>query len=140
MANSKTIGTRDVLIAVAIIGLLAAVAALLVPTPAGRSLSSRHSALRGCKSNIKNCATALEMYATDNQGHFPKRLSQLTPNYLKVLPQCPAAQSDTYSPSYRVSEKPDAYTLCCSGQHHVAEGISSANYPQYSSYSGLLLP
>ncbi|CAN0391541.1 unnamed protein product, partial [Phaeothamnion confervicola] len=53
--------------------------------------------LTGCKSNLKNLATSLEMYSTDNAGHYPRSsLNLLTPNYLKVIPQCPTAQRDTY--------------------------------------------
>ena len=94
--------------------------------------------LTACKSNVKNLATSLEMYSTDNAGHYPTSLAPLTPNYLKKLPQCPSAQKVTYG--YVRAETPDAYTLWCGGCYHHASGINEPNYPQYTSYSGLLVP
>jgi len=65
-----------------------------------------HSA---CKSNLKNIATALEMYATDNRGRYPTGLDQLlqppTP-YLKQIPTCPAAGRSTYG-DYQMTYNPD---------------------------------
>jgi hypothetical protein len=87
-----------------------------------------------CKSNLKNIGTALEMYSTDNAGRFPEHLSALSPNYLRAMPTCPAASSDTYSDGYAVSGS--NYTVICGGAHHTAVGYS-ANYPQYSSTQGL---
>lgn len=58
--------------------------------------------LTACISNVKNIGTACEMYATDSNEVYPKSLGELTPNYLKTIPDCPYAESDTYSKSYRV--------------------------------------
>ncbi len=88
-----------------------------------------------CKSNLKNTATALEMYATDNDGRYPGELAALTPNYLKNIPNCPSAQEDTYSFSYL--RRGEHFTLYCSGHNH-AEANTPANYPQYSSLAGLV--
>ena len=41
-----------------------------------------------CPSNLKNLATATQMYATDHKGAYPANLSQLVPDYLRELPQC----------------------------------------------------
>ena len=91
-------------------------------------------ALTACKSNLKNTATALEMYSTDNAGRYAPNLALLTPNYLKVMPQCPAAKQDTYSSAYAFATVPDAYTLICKGNNHPLEGAS--DYPQYTSFAG----
>lgn len=92
-----------------------------------------------CKSNLKNIATALEMYATDHEGRYPERLAQLIPgNYVKCIPTCPTAGYDTYSRSYRALEKPDHFALCCTGSFH-AKASLAANYPAYTSEEGLLL-
>ena len=139
MERAKTIGKRDVVLALVVIAGMAAGGIVLARRHMEAEYGGRGS-LTGCKSNLKNIATSLEMYSTDNQGHYPKSLAQVTPNYLKVLPQCMAAQTDTYSASYHSAQKPDAYTFCCSGQYHTSSGIESANYPQYSSYTGLILP
>ena len=121
-----------------VIAIIAILAAILVPNFIRARAQGQ---LTACKSNLKNGATSLEMYSTDNAGHYPKSaLGLLTPNYLKIIPQCPSAQSDTYTAAYSAATVPDAYTLFCTGNFHTAAGINSANYPQYSSYSGLLLP
>jgi hypothetical protein len=93
--------------------------------------------LTACKSDLKNIGTALEMYSTDYSGRYPTSLSLLTPNYLKMIPTCPAAGADTYSASYQVNAKGDGFTVFCSGAHHRAVGIP-ADFPQYTSTQGLL--
>ena len=93
--------------------------------------------LTACKSNLKNIAVALEMYSTDNSGHYPRNLALLTPNYLKVIPTCPAASKDTYSKHYRVGVKPDRYSVYCWGHAHKACSVP-ANRPAYNSDKGLL--
>ncbi|MGE0490078.1 MAG: hypothetical protein AB7S38_12800 [Vulcanimicrobiota bacterium] len=41
-----------------------------------------------CRSNLKNIGTALELWATDHEGERPASLQELTPNYLRDLPDC----------------------------------------------------
>lgn len=91
----------------------------------------------GCTSNLKNIATALEMYSTDNLGLYPKQLSQIVPKYLKLIPECPSAGEDTYSSTYTSAAKPDAFTLYCQGHHHEHVNIPQ-DHPAYSSYQGLM--
>lgn len=91
--------------------------------------------LTACQSNLKNEGTALEMYAVDHAGRYPETMARLTPNYLKVIPNCPAAGRDTYSESYQVA--PDAFTLACRGHHHARAGVK-ADHPAYSSVRGLI--
>lgn len=99
--------------------------------------------LTSCKSNLKNLATACEMYSTDFKGHYPPSLSLLTPNYLKLIPNCLAARADTYSATYQSvppqeeKNEPGAYTFYCRGKHH-AKANTPENYPQYDSYQGLI--
>lgn len=90
--------------------------------------------LTACKSNLKNIATGLEMYSTDFEGKYPDSLAKLSPDYLKVVPDCPAAGSDTYSGSYKVSTSPDTYAFACSGNHHRQP---AENLPAYNSEEGL---
>lgn len=94
--------------------------------------------LTGCKSNLKNLATGLEMYATDNKGLYPSDLGKLTPNYLKFICLCPAAQRDTYSASYQVAPDPAAFTLYCQGANHKKASETPPDFPQYNSYEGLI--
>lgn len=109
--------------------------------------------LTACKSNLKNIGTAMEMYASDNQGQCPKTLEALTPSYLKSLPECPSAGKQTYASSYQVKRKAvptdktnnkmptglssDDYTVFCQGDHHSKAGLPT-DYPIYSSLNGLV--
>lgn len=96
--------------------------------------------LTACKSNLKNMATILEMYASDFGGHYPQRLACMVPVYLKQIPTCPAAQHETYT--YQSRQKPDSFSLTCAGDNHhdfyarIFPGKSSHNYPSYSAERG----
>ena len=97
--------------------------------------------LTACKSNLKNLATALEMYASDNKGHYPKALDQLLPkNYLRMIPSCPSrGTGDDYA--YEVASKPDSFSLVCKGDHAKAYSGYNADphgFPQYNAEKGLL--
>ncbi len=108
-------------------------------TPAPQSTyDDSRSPLEQCQFNIKNIATALEMWASDNRGRYPRSISEVAPHYLKVIPTCPVAGRDTYQNTYRVSTSPDIYTFFCQGHHHKNEGLPE-NFPFYSSFSGMLL-
>lgn len=104
------------------------------PRPAGLTM---------CKANCKNLATALEMWASDHGGHYPPSLDALVYcNYLKTLPTCPAAGSDTYSATYGSRRKPDTFSFCCLGNNHARAYTgfsgSSDNYPRYKAELGLI--
>lgn len=112
--------------------------------PFGRGHRSRpHGQLTACKSNCKNLATALEMYASDFGGRYPQDLGRLTSgNYLKTIPTCPAAGKDTYSATYRYAAKPDNFSFFCAGDNHekAFRGFDkpSINLPQYNAAQGLV--
>ncbi|MBT9583846.1 hypothetical protein IV102_10910 [bacterium] len=121
--------------------LLAAVtAALIVPSTIKCHCGGP---LRACKSNCKNIATALEMYASDNKGRYPRHLTRLIRgNYLRKIPTCPTAGRDTYSQSYRISVNPDSFSYYCTGNNH-AKAYSgfradSTNYPKYDAEQGII--
>lgn len=88
-----------------------------------------------CKSNLKNIGTALEMYSTDYSGRYPASAAMLTPNYLKTIPNCPAAGKDTYSETLKVTASPDTYQFHCAGHHH---SMLQADHPKYNSQEGLV--
>lgn len=103
--------------------------------------------LTACKSKIKNIATALEMYSTDWEGHYPPpstHLNLLTPDYLKTIPTCPAAGLVSYQVEYgpkaptNFGQYPDFYYVRCAGHHHQAVGVEP-NFPAFSSFSFTLL-
>lgn len=98
--------------------------------------------LTACKSNCKNIATALEMYASDNQGLYPRDLQQLCQgNYLKVIPTCPTARTMTYS-DYRTSPGQGHFSFSCVGNNHAKAyaGFPGPcdNFPQYNDRGGLI--
>lgn len=91
--------------------------------------------LTNCRSYQYNISTALELYATDHEGEYPRSLDQLAPKYLKVVPACPASdKSYTYSTGnvgYNKEGKWDSYfLLTCPGSAHASAGCPP-NYPQY---------
>jgi len=104
--------------------------------------------LAACESNIKNLATALEMYATDNNGHYPPSLEYLTKNtdsepgtcYLKTLPLCPSSRLK-YSYGYIVNNNPDNFTLWCTVKNSHMYALLPYNrcYPQYAPGEGLIV-
>lgn len=113
-------------------GLVFTVALLAVVGPVRTGCGGMGTA---CRSNLKNVGTALAMYADDFGGRYPARLSQLVPNYLRTIPTCPSAGEDTYSAAF--ASTPAAYTVVCAGRNHRAVDLP-ANYPQYTSESGLV--
>ena len=126
-----------------VIAIIAILAAILVPN----FLKARaQGQLTACKSNCKNLATALEMYASDNGGRYPLSSAfqaRLTGgNYLKTIPTCPAAGADTYTGTYSSTQTPDSFSFYCNGNNHAKAytgfTTASANYPQYSAEQGLL--
>lgn len=117
-----------------VIAIIAILAAILVPN----FLRARaQGQFTQCQSNCKNIGTALEMYSTDNAGHYPSATTTLTPSYLKMIPTCASASTDTYTGAYSMATNPDAYTFYCNGTNHSALGVS-ANFPQYNATSGLV--
>jgi prepilin-type N-terminal cleavage/methylation domain-containing protein len=117
-----------------VIAIIAILAAILVPNFIRARAQGQ---LTACKSNLKNIGTAMEMYSTDFAGRYATAASLLTPNYLKIIPTCASAGSDTYSSTFSVTSIPDAYTFYCSGTQH-ASASEPANYPQYNSTQGLV--
>ena len=99
-----------------------------------------------CKSNLKNLATALEMYREDKKA-LPESLQVLKPDYLKELPQCLGCEvpvkarvffrhrqlelADGYG--YRRVE--DNYLLWCRSRGYV--GHQQRQQPWYDSKEGL---
>ena len=121
----------ELMIVIAIIGILAGI---LVPNYVKARAQGIATA---CKSNLKTISTVLEMYAHDNAGRYPTALASLNPTYLKVVPTCPSVgATSVYINGFTSRSQPDGYTVMCSGTNHSGVGYS-ANYPQYSSTSGL---
>ena len=127
-----------------VIAIIAILAAILVPNFV-RARAQGH--LTACKSNLKNIGTALEMYSTDHAGRYPVGDGAMTGTagstlttgnnggYLKTIPTCPAAGSNTYQ--YDSTSNPDIFTIYCAGSQHTVLDVSP-NYPQFNSLQGLI--
>jgi len=109
----------------------------------GNKSAKTSGQLSACESNLKNLATALEMYATNNCGDYPPNLQYLTVTppgggggYMKTIPMCPSSRvKDSYS--YTRIEIPDNYTLWCSHNNaHRSAGLENG-WPQYTPGQGL---
>ncbi len=127
--------------------LVAAIVIFLYATLVPNFLRARtRGQLTACKSNLKNLATALEMYASDNKGQYPISLDVLTSgNYLKLIPTCPSrsgwGHSTGHDYTYDVSARPAAFSMVCKGNHAEAYrgyDADSHGFPQYDSKQGLL--
>jgi prepilin-type N-terminal cleavage/methylation domain-containing protein len=125
-----------------VIAIIAILAAILVPNFIRARAQGQ---LTACKSNLKNIGTAMEMYSTDWSGKYPSAgMALLTPNYLKTLPECPAAGSVTYTggvvfgaTAYNAANFQDYYFIQCAGSNHTSVSVP-ANYPQYDGIQGLI--
>jgi hypothetical protein len=95
-----------------------------------------------CRTNCKEFATALEMYASDHSGRYPADLKILVKRgYLADIPSCPASGRETYSTTYRVVAKPDSFSFGCAGWNHGKPGRyetmwSRFGYPWYDADVG----
>ena len=138
---------RDFLTGVGVVAASALIAgAFIVPSV----LKARSQGqLAACESNLKNLATALEMYATDNEGTYPESLDDLTKigvddrgvsvgPYIKIIPLCPASRLPS-SYGYKTATVPDNFTVWCKGDHtHKTAGVNNG-YPQYQPGQSLIL-
>ena len=100
-----------------------------------------------CQRNCKAIGAALQKYADDNDGHYPKRMEMLTPDYLTAIPACRGyrerinvliGKRPTYYSTYNVRDDFRAYTFYCLHINHELYSDKS-NYPQYSSENGLTI-
>ncbi|MFP4496675.1 MAG: prepilin-type N-terminal cleavage/methylation domain-containing protein, partial [Vulcanimicrobiota bacterium] len=92
--NKKGFTLIELMIVIAIIAILAAI---LVPNFLRARAQGQYTA---CASNLRNVATALEMYATDHTGRYPADLGDIKPDYLRQVPECPSAGDDTFTDAY----------------------------------------
>lgn len=120
-----------------VIAVIAVLAGILVPNYVRARAKSQ---LSGCEQNVKNIATAVEMYLVKNQ-KLPLVSGDdwtfLTDGgkYMKVMPTCPSAGIVTYAIDID-SENPTQYTIYCKGNNHEICDIPP-DYPAYEANSGL---
>lgn len=137
LSNKNLLWVCGIVLVLAVLGMYGA-------KSSGMTASRRD--LTNCCSNLKNLGVACEQYESDTMGRFPggsnfpardpQALQALVPKYLRQIPTCPSASSDTYTRGYDVFAGPDQYTIVCVGNWHVSSGLP-LNFPQYSSTWGL---
>lgn len=118
----------ELLTTVCIIGLIASI---LVPNFWRASGSANYT---GCAENLRNLATALYTYQTENSERYPSHLMDTVPGYIHRIPTCPLAQTDTYSASYVTSADQKLFTVYCQGNRHDSD---IPDIPWYTSERGL---
>jgi len=116
----------ELMIVVAIIGILAAI---LIPN----FIHARAQAqTASCEGNLKNIATALEEYATDNNGQYPPANGAVDANlfggasnpYMTTTPQDPAGGNYRYiTPGNGVCLASDAYKII-DGDNHETDTLA----------------
>lgn len=114
--------------------IVAILAAILVPN-LRRAIVKTEAV--GCKSNLKNLATAITLYANDNDHMYPPDLTKIIPYNFARMPTCQSTSTDTYTTGYSVSTDYRSFTLVCKGTNHSKYGYG-ADEPYYSSSEGLM--
>lgn len=94
----------------------------------------QEAALTACRANIKNLATAVEMYQLEHDGRATLVISELLPRYLPVPVHCPVGGE-----SYSLAEgaAPEELIVSCSADH---TPLVPTGFPRYSSLEGFLRP
>ncbi len=90
-----------------------------------------------CASNLEKIAKALEAYKKDHY-LYPVKLTQLTPKYLKKIPECPSAKTNrVYIEAYKRKKNGFSYVLYCKGVNHEGAGCPK-DHPKYIHGKGLI--
>ena len=127
----------ELMIVIVIIGMLASI---ILP----HMVKGRYQAqFTSCQANLRNLASALEIYHTDKD-RYPDdttwqddlfKASGGNPPYMQPEPTCPS-NSSKYG--YIVDDKDfHNFTLYCNGVHHIIIKAVKPNYPQYNPTQGL---
>lgn len=133
---NKTFSTRKkrgftLLELMIVIGIIATLAAILTPVLMRARFKTYHSA---CVQNERNLATALQLYALENEQLYPDDLITVSspPNpFIKLVPTCPSTDT-SYTTSYTIQNNNQDYLIICPGQHDVQLGaaLCEPDFPQ----------
>lgn len=91
--------------------------------------------MQQCIQNVSVMKSALQKY-NQKYGVYPRELKDLVPDYVKEIPVCPVAGTDTYSPSYKTEDQRKECSFCCKGSNHNLF-IKKEDYPDFSSIKEL---
>ncbi len=130
-----------------VIAIIAILAAILIPNFIRAREEAQYSA---CESNLKNIATALNMYSTDWNGSYPTvsasglyTLTSFTPTYMQTVPSCPTdgsqyniTVSNTNGNAFTVSQSTAVHTTVPKLSATLTSG-GCVDAPCYGSGSGL---
>lgn len=137
--QKKKPGCLTPLNVIAVVSVTVVLGAILVPN---WIRARAGGAVTACKANLRDIGTALEMYSTDWSGKYPTSTTLLTPNYLKTIPDCPAAANTyvvTFGPTAPMNPDSyeDYYYVECRGENHLHVSVTG-NYPAYNGVVGLI--
>jgi prepilin-type N-terminal cleavage/methylation domain-containing protein len=123
------------LIEIAIVMLILALLIMLLMPNYVRARSQGR--LTACETNLRNLASALEVYSTENDKRFPALLDVLVPHYIQSIPSCPSAgNSKCYTDGFECTLNPADYTISCRGGFHTDLGMAS-DRPMFQYGTGL---
>lgn len=128
--NERGFTLLELLVTIAVLAILVAIA-----IPRWYEATER-SRLSGCKQNLHSYATAIQVYSNFHDSRYPQDLTELPPDFLRVMAPCPSTGTDTYTAGYEVNAERTTYTLHCSGQNHISVNVP-ANEPYYTPDAGL---
>ncbi len=120
MKDERGFTLIEMMIGVAIIAILASI---LIPNFTRARAQAQTAA---CESNLKESATALELYYTDHQAYPNVQLQLINPQYtglngyLNQVPEDPAAGAGKYymvTATTQQGATPAGYTVWCPGTH-----------------------
>lgn len=114
-----------------VIGIIAVLAAILTPVLMRARFKTYHSA---CVQNERNLATALQLYALENDQLYPEDLITVASPprpFIKRIPDCPST-GDSYTTTYTTLNDGSDYLITCPGQHEIQLGdaLIDPDYPQ----------
>ncbi|MBI4066669.1 hypothetical protein HY411_03045 [Candidatus Gottesmanbacteria bacterium] len=115
----------ELLIAIAIIGILVTIAASSYATAQKKSRDSRRVA------DMKAIQNAFEQYYADQSSTYPTSISQLSPTYLPTVPQDPKPTNPGYQDTY-----PSGGYCACATLEGTTGGNATSNACAFSSSGG----
>lgn len=117
--QNQSRGSSNIIVIVTIIVIVAALGLMIRGHLRNKRFQEIQRDYSSCYQSLCLLEKALMEYARAHKGQYPRKLSELTPKYLKSIPTCPQAAKDTYSASYMaITEKP-MYFICCAGNNHM---------------------